>query len=219
MERFEKLSVPLSQIAAVYQEYDDEIGGEEEILIRKYIPDVEYYDRFFADPIKGNFNSVAYLWDKNEFRNLWLRLAVKYPGKYIEAFLALNLPYWYPEMDSVREYIETDNYSDDYPVERKNLLPYVYDWYEKVSENEAEWMHFPLFKQLFSIGMPIWVLLFFEILFLMQKKRAAALAVPAVVLLWLTYMLGPVSSFRYIEPLLLTYPVWIVLALERRKED
>lgn len=210
----EMLSVPLSQIAAVCQSHGEDLSMEDKKLIIKYIPDVESYDRFFADYIKTNFNAQEFKENKSEFLSLWLRLFWEYPSEYVKAFLSLNLPYWYPEMESVREYIETDNYSQDYPVKRLNLLPAVYGWYEEVSENQAGWMHFFGFKQLYSIGMPIWILLFYEIWFLVKKRKAAYLAMLPGILLWMTYLLGPVSSFRYIEPLMLTYPIWFELGLE-----
>ena len=212
----EMMSVPLSQISAVYQNEKDELNTEEKELIFKYIPDVEQYDRFFADNVKSNFNTQAFHENKDEFVSLWCKLFRKYPGEYVQAFLSLNLPYWYPEMNSVREYIETDNYSQDYPVIRKNLLPSVYHWYEEVSENRAKWMTLPGVRQLYSIGMPVWILVFFLIRFVVLKKRAFVCGIMPAIFLWLTYLMGPVSSFRYIEPLLLTYPVWFALSLERK---
>lgn len=211
----ELLSVPLSQIASVYQNETEDLSEEDRELILKYIPDVEQYDRFFADYIKSTFNESAFRENKGEFTSLWFRLFKEYPGLYVKAFLSLNLPYWYPGMDSVREYIETDNYSQDYPVQRMGALPLVYDWYEDVSENDAVWMHWPVFRQLYAIGMPIWILLFFGMWFCAHKRRTVLAAMAPCILLWLTYLLGPVSCFRYIEPLLLTYPIWFVLSFEK----
>lgn len=212
----EMLSVPLSQIAAVYNDDKKSLNESDKELIRRYMPDVESYNRFFADPIKGSFNDQAFKENQGEFLRLWRDLFKEYPAEYTKAFLSLNLPYWYPPMESVREYIETDNYSQDYPVERLNLLPAIYQCYEKVSENQAAWMHWPLFRQLYSIGVPIWILLFFLCWFAANKRKAMVLAIIPSILLWMTYLLGPVSSFRYVEPLLLTYPVWFVLGLERK---
>lgn len=215
----EMMSVPLSQIAAVYQNERESISEEDKELIFKYIPDVERYDRFFADNIKAAFNDNAFRENKSEFIGLWGKFLKKYPGIYVKAFLTLNLPYWYPKMDSVREYIETDNYSQDYQVQRAEVLPKVYEWYENISENKAAWMHWPVFRQFYAIGMPIWILLFFGIWFYTNKKGSAGTAVLLCILLWMTYLLGPVSCFRYIEPLLLTYPLWFILGLEKENVE
>lgn len=215
----EMMSVPLSQIAAAYQSNSGDIDEADKEIILKYIPDVEQYDRYFADYIKTNFNENSFRENKWEFISLWCKLFVKFPDKYAEAFLSLNLPYWYPYMESVREYIETGNYSQDYPVIRKNILPAVYDWYEKVSKNQAGFMKIPGMRQIYSIGMPVWVLLFFLVGFISSGKRAFALGMLPVILLWMTYLLGPVSAFRYIEPLLLTYPIWFALSVERKSPD
>ncbi len=213
-ERKEMLSVPMSQLAAVYREHSGELEEEDRERIKKYIPDVESYDRFFADMIKARFNENAYREDAGEFLSLWSRLLMIYPKEYSKAFLALNLPYWYPPKDSVREYIETENCSQEYPAARADLLPSVFRWYEKVAENQFGWMHLPVLRQIFSIGTPVWILLFFGIWSAINKKKAAVLAMIPSFLLWFTYLLGPVSNFRYIEPLMLTYPVWLKISLE-----
>lgn len=214
----ELLSVPLSQIAAVYKENDDMLTEEDKKLIIKYIPDVERYDRFFADHIKTNFNVSAFEENQKEFYSLWFRLLMKSPKVYIKAFLSLNLPSWYPQMDSVREYIETDNYSQDYSVHRIMIFPRIYDFYEDVSENQASWMHWSVFRWIYSIGMPIWILLFWAIWFIVNRRKALFLSTLPGILLWCIHLLGPVSNFRYVEPLLLTYPVWLTVGVEKGTE-
>lgn len=213
--RKEMLSVPMSQIASVYQTHLTELEATDQELIRKYIPDVDSYDRFFADYIKMNFNEKAFREDTGEFFSLWARLFFAYPIEYVKAFLALNLPSWYPQMNSAREYIETGNYSSEYQIQRTNLLPDIYGWYEDISENRAGWMHWPVICLIFSIGTPIWIILFFARWFVVCKKKEKVLAILPIVLLWMTYLLGPVSNFRYMEPIMITYPIWFTISLER----
>lgn len=208
----EMLSVPMSQIAAVYQYKPEEISPEEGAVVKKYIPDVESYDKYFADWIKQNFNGDAFRENPKEFTDLWLTLFVREPEIYLESFLSLNLPYWYTGMESVRGYIETGNLSQDYPAQWKMWLPEVFQFYEQVAAKQAAFMKWMGVSWIFSIGMPIWVFLF---CLLGMRKNCNYYGILALLpggLLWMTYLLGPVSNFRYAEPLMLLYPVWFAAA-------
>lgn len=214
----EMLSVPMSQIAAVYQFEPEKITEQEEALIRKYIPDVEGYDCYFADRIKQNFNGDAVRENPQEFLQLWMELFEKSEGVYVRAFLALNLPYWYTDMESVKEYIETDNYSGDYFIERTNWLPGAFEFYENVADKEAAFMNLPILKLLFSISMPIWIWLFFVLSMLKKGQKQKVVAILPGLLLWMTYLLGPVSNFRYIAPLIMAWPIWFILAVSGKEK-
>ena len=64
-------------------------------------------------------------------------------------------------------------------------------------------------------------LIIFTIIMLMYKKQynQILLVIPSL-LLWLTYILGPVSNFRYVWPLFMLYPMYIYLILSNNiKED
>lgn len=208
----EILSVPINQIARVYTLKENELPEGERQKIEKFMPRASDYRELIADPVKKYFNTAEFLNNKREFIELWVSLFCQYPFDYLEAFLTLNVPYWYPEADGVRSYIELGNYSPYYTFEYREWLPHVNQFYTKVAfnmsgENGSGIMRWPPFRQFFSLSMPFWMLIVMMISLIARKKGKSIIPFLPVIFLWLTYMLGPVSNFRYIYPIFILYPI------------
>lgn len=212
----ESLSVPMQQIALVAETE----ALSEEVLeeIERYIPDTSVFNPRFADPIKFVFSEEEFNQNSSDFFRLWFKLFIKYPTRYIDAFLSLNIPLWYTETDwidpfSERMYIETYIYDGSYTFERNSILPGLYEFYEKIADGRS-FENLPGISCLLSINMPVWILLF-TILYLLTQKENKKICVPIMYLfLWLTYMAGPVSCLRYIFPVMLPYPIFLWMILE-----
>ena len=58
----------------------------------------EDYNPILSDPVKFNFNNEYFSENKSEFISIWLKLFVKYPKDYIEAFISNSYGYYYPEV-------------------------------------------------------------------------------------------------------------------------
>lgn len=217
----EMLSVPMQQIALTVVTHDGELSEETKAEINKYIPYdaiLGNYNPRFADPVKNFFQTQYFTENKGEFIKLWFSLLVKYPKDYISAFLSLNLPYWYPDAATVdiyskRAYIETGiTTTDVYTFTRDSKIPWLYHWYERVADYSA-FEGIPLVATLFSIATPVWSLVLCGIIFLAQGRKKLVLALLPGFFLWLTYMAGPVSNFRYVFPLFLQYPLLLAAVL------
>lgn len=219
----ESLSVPIQQIAYTLTQNEEKITAEEKATIDKYIPYdtiIEKYNPRFSDPVKYTFKTENYNQNPSGFWTLWFQLLKKYPVEYVNAFLTLNLPYWYQNADPIdkfsqREYIEIGmDVCDYYPIYADSKLPELRGFYEKVSNYEA-FRKIPVLAQIFSLSMPIWLILF-TIVSLWAKKawRKIIVVIPALCL-WITYMAGPVSNFRYIFPIFILYPLMLGLITEK----
>lgn len=215
----EMLSVPMQQIA--YVAYSEEDLTPEEIEeIDAFIPYgmiKDTYNPRFADPIKGSFDTDEFEDDKGRFIRLWWDLFKKYPTDYVNAFLALNLPYWYPGASAVdeyaqREYIETSVGDAEYTFERNSKLPWLYKQYEKAASYEL-FEKVPIISHLFSLSTVVWILLAGIWILLLKRNQERVLVFLPSLLLWLTFMAGPVSNFRYIFPIYIQYPLFVALAL------
>lgn len=218
----EMLSVPLQQIALVAATHDDELSDETKSEISGYIPYDELaanYNPRFADPVKGLFLTDRFDEDKGGFIKVWFSLLFQYPKDYISAFLSLNLPYWYPDAASLdpyseRAYIETGiTETDVYTFERDSKIPWLLDLYEKVAQYRIFGKR-PIVANLFSIATPFWVLLICAVIFLAQERKNMVLVLLPGLFLWLTFMAGPVSNFRYILPLFMQYPLLLIVLLQ-----
>lgn len=213
----EALSVPMNQMARVYTLRGEELPEEERREIEAYMPTVGAYDELFADPVKDSFDTDTFLADKGKFVKTWGSLFVRYPLEYAEAFLTLNVPYWCPETESERTYIELGNYSSYYTFEYREWLPHVGEFYHRVASNiDGEHgsgiMRWPLFHQFFSLSAPFWLMFIMAVSLMARGKGKCAVPFLPVMLLWMTYLLGPVSNFRYIYPMVILYPLFACYA-------
>ena len=218
----EALCVPLSQMANTVLNDRETLSAEELEALDRYFPTErieEIYNPRFADYIKFNFDRDAYKRDRGAFLRLWLSLLPRHADSYVCAFLDLNLPYWYPDAAttdywSARAYVETENTpSGAFPVERASRLPGLLRVYESVADFSA-FANRPILNTVFSIATPIWLLLFCALVLGWKKRWILLLPLTLPFFLWATYMAGPVSNFRYVEPLMLMYPIWIAMALQ-----
>lgn len=220
----ELLSVPIQQISYVVKHYSDQLSPEDCEDINKYLPleeIPELYNLRLADPVKIKFNDVYFEKDKISFFKVWYRLLLQYPDEYINAFLNLNLPYWYPDACTIdqysnRLYIETsipDATISGYNVERDSKIPWLYNKYEEVASYQ-KFIDKPLISNIFSISTPIWILLGSITLCIYRKDYT--LTAPTIIMLfvWLTFIIGPVSNFRYMFPIIVLYPLFISVILQ-----
>lgn len=212
------LSVPLSQIANVVYYAPEGLTSEEEESINKFIPDIQLYERKFADPIKYTFNEEEYSANSSEFWELWIQLLLKNPVHYLDAFLALNAPLWYMEDDSVVPYISVGIFSRHYSYEWNNQIPGLHSVYMKMAEyeqGEKGVYRLPGIRQFFNISTSIWILWSAFVLLIMKKRLRDSISLVPLILIWFTYLLGPVSNFRYILPIFISYPIILIVLLKK----
>ena len=86
----EMLSIPIQQMARIVKYKSDELEEKDRDLIGQYIKidDVaQMYNPTISDPIKNEFNEGTYLQDKLNLIKLYTKLAIKFPGETIVAFI------------------------------------------------------------------------------------------------------------------------------------
>ena len=221
----EMLCVPIQQISCVINWNDKKLSNDTRKKISKFM-DYEValndYNPRFADPVKKTFNSEYFTNNEGEFIKLWFALLSKYPNEYISSFLTLNLPYWYFDAASIdpfanRIYIESNNYDNDYySINRKTKAPHLLNIYEKVASYEL-FEGVPLVSNVFSLSLPLWILLFALFNCLYKGKYKTIPVIMTLILLIMTYIVGPVSNLRYVFPLVAMYPLFIAIILNTKK--
>lgn len=215
----EALSVPDSQMSSAIVRHYDDLSPEEQAKASDWV-DVPLlrnsYNPRFADPTKAAFERISQ--NTGAFLSLYCDLGVKYPIDYIDGFLQLNIPYWYIGASAVdplaqRAYIETHIRKTDlnpwYNIERDSKLPVLHEWAEAIASYELIGSC-PAIRWIFALSTPLWLVLFCATCLIARRdKRALALALP--ILFLCTFLLGPVSNFRYIFPIFLSYPLFVFL--------
>ena len=214
-------SVPVQQVARVLVNHVDELPANELAVIEDVLPveeAIKEYNPRFADKVvrlfKGRKVGLAPMMQKVvEAGKVWAAWGVRYPADYMDAFICLNVPYWYPfaqtpDPYSERAYIETQRWkeSDYYTVELPNPQAPLYGFYEKVADYSA-FAGTPL-AAVFSPAMPFFYLALALCALLAQRERPRrALALAFLLVFWLSFVFGPVSNMRYMLPLFALYPL------------
>ena len=216
----EKLSIPITQIANVYMNQRESLSEKEKQLILAYIPTVENYNPSFADRVKDDFDDERFIKNKGEFIGLWWNLFLREPLCYINAFLSLNINFWYPgatypDPYTDCQYIETRRWEGN-SVKVDVPFPALHDFYEGFAQYEYSFMKWPIVSFLFSIcsATVVWVILLFCTL---AKRGGMILPFLTVGFLMLTYMAGPTSTFRYVYTALVLLPIYWGMVLQPSK--
>lgn len=214
----EALSVPISQLSAVYVMDGNELSANQADELTKWVPDASKYNPRFADDVKRTFDTASYNDSPSSFWMFYLSVGLQHPLRYAVAFLDLNIAYWWPFAEtpdpySNPRYIETQDNPNaaDYSVDHPNWLPSLRGYYESFALHENPAQNAPIIGFLFSTAFPFAFFVAFAT-FAVNGKRRASLFASLVMLAYLaTLLLGPISNFRYVYPLYLFMPIALCL--------
>ncbi|MBR2943046.1 MAG: hypothetical protein IKB82_06575 [Clostridia bacterium] len=213
----EMLSIPIQQLARARNLASKRLTEGEISAIDRLMPQESWrlYDPTISDPVKFAFDTDAFLADKAGFAKLYLSVGKKCPDVYIDALLAHTLAFWYPYSEyGVSGYYlqmgvsqeQTEQWCDFTWIGQTSPLRRVLDslsW--RFGAKGA--MQIPVVGYLFNMGVIVWAMLYF-VLREAYAGRWARFAVALLpVLLWGTFLLGPVMAGRYIYPFVCTLPV------------
>lgn len=224
--RRDMLSLPLQQMARALQTAQDEadIARIEGLFGVDDIP--QRYRADITDPVKA-----AFLYpDENTASALraWLKLSVKYPVAYLEAFLQLTRGAWFADdlshtkIDywlSYTGYLETtQKYTEaDFPIAYRTFLPALRTFLEDAFM-ENRYLQVPGLPYVFALAVQTWITVT-AFLYAAYHRRAHALRFLLFALCaLLPVFLLPCMISRYFLPLFLLNPLGL-LALTTRKEN
>lgn len=220
----EMLSWPIQQLARARNLHGKLLTQGEQQAIDELMPGESWrlYDETISDPVKFEFDTETFLADPGKYAKVYLSVAKKCPQAYFDALTKHTYSFFYPysEYGVSGYYLQmgvSDLYYDWCDFERissKSLLPRVLSslsW--RFGAKGA--MQIPVVGYLFNMGLIVWVMLFFALRewYLGRWTGFAAAMLP--VLLWGTFLLGPVMAGRYIYPFVCCLPVLASGARER----
>ena len=218
----EMLSWPIQQLARARNLHGDLLTEEEKLAIDELMPGDSWrlYDPTISDPVKFEFDTEKLLSDPGKYAKAYLSIGRKCPQAYFDALTKLTYSFFYPYSEyGVSGYYLQMGVSDSF-----------YEWcdFERISSASLfprvlaslSWrfgargaMQIPVVGYLFNMGLIVWVMLYFALRewYLGRWPEFAAAMLP--VLLWGTFLLGPVMAGRYIYPFVCALPV---MASQRR---
>lgn len=230
----EALSVPVQQLARAMRDNADELSNEDKELIQEYLPTYDSYEPRISDQVKNNMNTAKFKENKMEFISLWVRVGLKCPITYLDAFASTNFGFWYPDMiyrdpGAWHPYIEyfnsepetadigNDPVSEYTFVERTSYLSLLSKVYDKFSY-ETVHQYFPVLSMLFSPGFAFWIVCIGITYCIYRKKYQMAVPLSLMTGLWITLILSPVVLLRYAYPLIVSIPV-VFCMMQKEKTD
>lgn len=111
-------------------------------------------------------------------------------------------------------YVETKRYlmkDIDFSLHSKWQDMYVF--YERTAHELSYIKLIPVLYAFLSLSVPLWMLLAAIFILRAKERKRAILPLLPMVILILTYLLGPVTIFRYLFPVFVQYPLIVALAL------
>ena len=209
-ENQEILTVPIQQLARTYK-FNREVFEPEDIeTLHEILPEeaLDLYRPKLSDPVKVYFQNDAFEKDQSKYIGLWLRIGLKKPMSYINAWLANSYGFWYPDTvidvysgNRVFTFTYKNSSYFGYEVEepgyRDSKIPWLDEVYRKLSL-EISQEKIPLFSMLFSPGAMFWAIAFVFAYVLYRKRYHLVIPCLMVLLVWLTVLLGPTYLPRYV---------------------
>ena len=213
----EMLSWPIQQLARARNVCGEAWSPQEREALEEIMPGEAWrlYDPTISDPVKFELDTQRLMEDVPRYARLYLSVGAKCPKAYFDALLMHTYSFFYPySVYGVSGYYLQmgvgDQYYDGwYEGERitgASLFPRVLDslsW--RFGAKGA--MQIPVIGWAFNMGAIVWVMLYFVLraAYMGDWGRFAVLLLP--VLLWGTFLLGPVMAGRYIYPFVCALPV------------
>ncbi|MBR2121507.1 MAG: hypothetical protein IJ930_00975 [Lachnospiraceae bacterium] len=224
----EMLTVPIQQLARLWNDDPSSFTDEELEILYRYIPasDLRHYRPSLSDPVKSGFNNDAAREDLKPFLALWAAKGMQHPVTYLNAWLMTSYGYWYPGAvinvyagNEVHTFTYRDSsyfgYEVEYPGERHSLIPAIDRLYRKLSIERFQ-QEIPVISLLFAPASYLWLwLLIF--LYLIWKKDRQVFSVLPVFLYMLTLLLGPTYLVRYVIPLFFGLGILPLLAVSAKR--
>ena len=194
-------SVPAQQIVRIYKDNDADITGEQRNRIeRLFAPEgLNEYQPRIADKTKGALDMEYYKNHRSEINKLYFDLIKKNLKTAFEAFLELSCGMWYPGSrltlfdDGRYGYWVVGCYP---PAVMNSQLSPLLEYYKLFNDSYFVTQN-PISSLLFAPGT---FFCLFAVMFgyAIDKKRKDFISVFIFILmLWATYLLGPLAMVRY----------------------
>ncbi|MCM1038425.1 MAG: DUF6020 family protein [Ruminococcus sp.] len=228
-ENQEMLTVPIQQLARTYKFNQEAFDEEDIIALHEILPEeaLELYNPKLSDPVKIHFDNQAFMADKSRYMRMWLKIGLRKPLSYINAWLVNSYGFWYPDTiidvysgNTVFTFTYQDSSYFGYEVElpgvRDSKIPWLDEMYRRLSL-ELEQEKVPILSMLYSPGCLFWCFLFVLSYLFYRKKYHILVPYLLVLLIWLTVLLGPTYLPRYVLIFWFGLPLFAAVMLEEEK--
>ncbi|MCM1385953.1 MAG: DUF6020 family protein [Bacillus sp. (in: Bacteria)] len=228
-ENQEILTVPIQQLARTYKFNKEVFSPDETAALHEVLSEeaLSLYNPKLSDPVKYHFQNAAYAADKSKYLSLWVKIGLKKPLSYINAWLMNSYGFWYPDTiinvyagNTVFTFTYQDSSYFGYEVEqpgvRDSKIPWLDEAYRRLSL-EIEQEKIPILSMLYSPGGMFWCFAYVFSYVFYRKKYHILIPYLLVLLIWLTVLLGPTYLPRYVLIFWFGLPLFAAVMLEEEK--
>ena len=225
-ENQEILTVPIQQLARTYKFNQEVFEPEDDEALHEILPEeaLVLYNPKLSDPVKVHFQNEVFAADKSKYVGLWVRIGLKKPLSYINAWLMNSYGFWYPDTvidvysgNTVFTFTYEDSSYFGYEVEepgfRDSKIPWLDAAYRKLAL-EISQEKIPIYSMLYSPGGIFWCIALVFAYVLYRKKYHVVIPYMMVLLVWLTVILGPTYLPRYVLIFWYGLPLFAAMLLE-----
>jgi len=213
----EMLSVPLQQIARVYN-YEENAFSEEELnYLYELVPQEcwESYRSTVSDFVKRGFDEEVFRKDPAKFLRLWAKIGIEHPLTYVNSFLVNTVDFWYPfaVVDGYQDVYEKSSLFDyrvSEPGTEVVYIPWLHDAYESLS-HDMDSQRLPGMFLLTSPGWYLAICVFVLMTVWKNRQYKDLMVLCPVILNFLTVLLGPIALVRYVLVLYMIVPIYPTL--------
>ena len=223
----EMLSVPIQQLARARLTDEIQFSEEEKQILDSFFNKKGWrlYEPTLADPVKEKLKVKRVSSQFREFALLWLSIGKKCPQAYLEAFLHLALPSFYPyhKYRVAQPYLETGLQPGvvtapfgQPPMTQPERFSVIRSWLTRIVFNTGA-DGVPLLRWIFNTGAVFWFLLFCLLAVIAFGHEFAYSVLLLPFLLYGTFLLGPVMQGRYLYPFVSAIPLFVLAVFPRFK--
>lgn len=199
----------LARVAS-YRANDIDETDYNEICLYMTEEDIKEYNPYLADAVKSYANEELMKENFGNFIKLFVKMGLKFPDEYIEAWLTNTLGFWYPLDRGMYASGSIEFYHKlmwrEPEIDKRGYLSWPGYIYEPLYLY-GNYIKVPVLGYLHRPDFWVWFLIYFLFWGIYRKKRDAVLAGIIPFMYLATCLLGPVSVLRYIYCLVVTVPL------------
>ena len=240
-DRREMLSVPIQQLSRTYVYHagtglveggDDTMDEESKAYLEELFADegALLYDPDISDPVKRHTITAVFRYQLPKFVKVYTRLFFKYPGEFINAFLALDAGYLdigdethahINEIEGAKGmgYVQTE-WSEDYLNSvgffKDSKIVGLYNLLDSFADKNA-YLYIPVFKYFFMPGIWFWIFVNLLLASFTLKRFENVVPLSLIAGYYLTIFFGPCVQLRYLYPVMIIAPFVLIMFIKGKK--
>lgn len=216
----EALSVPMQQSARYIVEYGNEVTEDEREVLEHFFNDYDNipstYEAFCADPVKNTV--FVEKEDLPQYFATWLKMGLKHPDAYVDAFMCLNYGYLAPTEQNAEANGDMPNQEHDVIMSQLNDMGI--DGTQNAESVQILKnlifmnMVFPIIRYLSMPGVYMWLMIAITAVFLKCKNRKGyVILIPNIINLLVCLASPLCNGMRYELPVVLSMPLMMAVAV------